>query len=214
MHHREEGPRYNSKQTNIERNSYENLILLCGRHHTIIDGDPETYTVEKLLKFKEDHQNKEFPLIRMDIEEVAEALFKNYQTFIFANKGSSVSVNSPSVIRADSVKVLPKKTKIIKAPALDSIAADAKKASYILYLIDRYQLAQKLDKEKVGRRKYMLIYSAIKSSFGSKWDALHVSKFESLVELLKKRIDNTKVGRVRKNRDQKFYSTFEEHNQK
>ena len=31
------GPRFDPKQTKEERNRYENLLLLCGSHHDIID---------------------------------------------------------------------------------------------------------------------------------------------------------------------------------
>ncbi len=37
-------------------NRYENLILLCPNHHKTIDRQPETYTVEALLKMKESHE--------------------------------------------------------------------------------------------------------------------------------------------------------------
>ncbi len=30
--------------------AYDNLILLCDEHHKLIDGQPNTYTVEKLVQ--------------------------------------------------------------------------------------------------------------------------------------------------------------------
>jgi len=53
-----DGPRYDASQTNEERNSYENLIAMCKPHHTIIDHEDtrNEYPVERLLKFKEDHE--------------------------------------------------------------------------------------------------------------------------------------------------------------
>ena len=39
-------------------NIYENLILLCPTHHTLIDKAPELYTADLLLKYKENHENK------------------------------------------------------------------------------------------------------------------------------------------------------------
>ncbi len=35
------GPRYDPEQTAEERHGYENLVLLCANHHTIIDDDPD-----------------------------------------------------------------------------------------------------------------------------------------------------------------------------
>ena len=53
------GPRYNSNQNPLERNSGNNLIMLCGRHHDIIDYDVETYSVERLHEMKATHENKQ-----------------------------------------------------------------------------------------------------------------------------------------------------------
>jgi hypothetical protein len=39
------GPRCDANQTAAERHGYDNLILLCGTHHTVIDDDEEAYTV-------------------------------------------------------------------------------------------------------------------------------------------------------------------------
>ncbi len=33
------GPRYDSLQTEEQRHEYDNLILLCGRHHKLIDTE-------------------------------------------------------------------------------------------------------------------------------------------------------------------------------
>lgn len=49
-------PRGKSNLTKKERDSYYNLILLCPNHHTLIDKNPEDYTVEKLHLFKDQHE--------------------------------------------------------------------------------------------------------------------------------------------------------------
>ena len=49
-------PRYDPSQTNEERHAFENLLLMCQRHHDIIDFDVETYTVEKLQEIKQQHE--------------------------------------------------------------------------------------------------------------------------------------------------------------
>ena len=51
-----EGSRYDSAQSSNERDSYQNLILLCPTHHTIVDNDIGSYTVERLLEIKSDHE--------------------------------------------------------------------------------------------------------------------------------------------------------------
>jgi len=49
------GPRGDSYLTSGERDSYDNLILLCKNHHKIIDDQPNKYTVDFLHKIKKEH---------------------------------------------------------------------------------------------------------------------------------------------------------------
>lgn len=49
--------RYDSNMPDEERNSYDNLIFLCVRCHTVIDKQVNTYTVDLLHKIKSDHEN-------------------------------------------------------------------------------------------------------------------------------------------------------------
>lgn len=52
--------RYDTNQSDIERDDYNNLILLCPTHHTIIDRkeNEATYTVESLHQMKSSHEKK------------------------------------------------------------------------------------------------------------------------------------------------------------
>ena len=50
------GPRYDPDQTEEERHAFGNLLLLCPYHHEVIDYDVETYTVERLLQIKLEHE--------------------------------------------------------------------------------------------------------------------------------------------------------------
>ena len=52
------GPRYNPITTLEQKNSADNLILLCSRHHKIIDLCPKKYTVEQLKEFKYNHEQQ------------------------------------------------------------------------------------------------------------------------------------------------------------
>lgn len=56
----EDGPRYNPNLTNEEVNSYDNLILLCPTHHTLIDSKAEeiNYSVSYLKEMKKYHENQ------------------------------------------------------------------------------------------------------------------------------------------------------------
>ena len=51
----ETGPRGKSTLIEQERDKYSNLILLCQKHHKIIDDHESVYPVEKLLEIKQQH---------------------------------------------------------------------------------------------------------------------------------------------------------------
>jgi len=51
-----DAPRYDSMQTEEERNSYENLIYLCPTHHTLIDKQEIDFSVEILCNMKISHE--------------------------------------------------------------------------------------------------------------------------------------------------------------
>ena len=48
--------RHDPNMTEEELNDYDNLILLCPKHHDIVDKDEDTYSVKKLKKMKKDHE--------------------------------------------------------------------------------------------------------------------------------------------------------------
>src|SRR5271166_211582 len=48
--------RYDPGQTEDDRQSFDNLIVMCPIHHDVIDADSEVYTVEALLKIKAEHE--------------------------------------------------------------------------------------------------------------------------------------------------------------
>lgn len=65
----EGGARYDPLQTAAERHDYENLILLCGRHHDVIDDDPDAYTVGYLHKLKLQHEQSATTLSEDQVRE-------------------------------------------------------------------------------------------------------------------------------------------------
>lgn len=52
------GARYNSDTTIEEKNAENNLILLCARHHKIIDTHPHEFTAEYLREMKQAHEQQ------------------------------------------------------------------------------------------------------------------------------------------------------------
>jgi CBASS immunity sensor of nucleotide second messenger signals/HNH endonuclease len=59
----EGGPRGRGDGRPVDINNVENLMLLCGPCHKLIDRvEPQNYTVETLRKFKEEHESRVFEL--------------------------------------------------------------------------------------------------------------------------------------------------------
>ncbi len=52
------GPRFNTSQTDEERFMFENLILFCPTHHSLVDKDSKTYSVNVLRQFKDKVKSK------------------------------------------------------------------------------------------------------------------------------------------------------------
>ena len=83
--------RYDILQSEIERDSYNNLILLCPTHHTLIDKseNEETYSVEFLHEMKIEHESNISNRLNVekysDIEQLKDQisiyLAENYQAW-------------------------------------------------------------------------------------------------------------------------------------
>ena len=66
----EPGPRANPNLTLQQRNSYQNLILLCATHHALVDRQPNTYTVAELRKWKNFQETRHKEYLRRTMAEV------------------------------------------------------------------------------------------------------------------------------------------------
>lgn len=81
------GPRYDALQTPEDRHGYDNLILLCANHHTVIDDDEDAYTIERLTKMKRDHELCTSPMKNKQIELGAQLLIDQDVTTINQSGG-------------------------------------------------------------------------------------------------------------------------------
>lgn len=205
------GPRYDASQTDDERNSFGNLILLCSRHHTIIDSEIELYPADVIKKFKKEHEQQSVVGISPLTEFASKILLENYQYIVIHSNSGQVVINSPGAIQAKTVNIKSQKVKAVYPIPEGAVSGVLEMNSYVEYLIRKYKDFQKQDVSKQDNYKYMAIYNAIKREFGTKWQLLPASSFESLVVFLKKKIDNSRVGRIRKKSGQKSYHSYSEH---
>lgn len=207
------GPRYDPTVTEEAVHAFENLILLCERHHKIVDWNTPTYTRDFLREMKAAHERNGNIEITLQDARQADRLLKSYLS-IHAEPHAKVMVNSPGGIQAEKVTIINRKKKISVSPHPDSIAADLSKRGYVKYLIDRYNRFQQADKTKEGKGKYTVIYNAIKGKFGAKWDEVPQAYFENLSAYLQHRILMTILGRNLNARGQRCFSSYEEWLQK
>lgn len=205
------GPRYDPMQSESERHAASNLLLLCGRHHTLIDAEPTTYTVQKLTELKRLHEQGGIAELSPSGAKAAARLLENYTNVVIHSNTGQVAIQSPGAIQANTITLKTTKAKLAVAPPSGSIAEDRAMMSYTKYLIDRYQEFQKADTTKPGRFKYMAIHAALKRQFKGDWKLLSSSRFTEVVTFLQRRINNTMLGRINKSRGTHNYHGFEEH---
>jgi hypothetical protein len=116
-------PRYDPNQMEDERESCENRILLCPTHHTEIDSDPETWTVESIEQMKADHEqqvsrNRQFPMLMNDISKLVQK-FQTPEDVLDLSVMDDEDSESIKIVRVDAskeggintnIKVLPGQT--------------------------------------------------------------------------------------------------------
>ncbi len=131
-------------------------------------------------------------------------------------RGDSYAVyannNKNSVIGNNITIKTPKKLNVKKGPIQDTIGSNTYLKNYVKRLIDRYHEFKKVNTDAEGEKMiYPLIYDAIKREIGFKWDETPNERFEDLCMYLQNRIDNTILGKNRKARGMKNYSTYKEY---
>jgi hypothetical protein len=86
------GPRYDASQTDVQRQAFENLILMCGVHHKIIDDDEDAYTVEYLTRRKAEHEAAASPMDNGEAGRVAQLLIQ--QTVSSTGQSGGITANT------------------------------------------------------------------------------------------------------------------------
>jgi hypothetical protein len=197
------GPRYNPSQTEEEREDFSNLILLCKRHHKIVDDTPALYTVENLQKMKAAHTMSGNVEV-MPIDAIrADLLLKSYIIQVQGNVTVG-SIHAESVTFKGSKRVRPKLT-----PPPNVVAGSASHRRYMAHLIKRYQ---EFASKQPGREfKFPAIHAAIKKEFGTTWEWVPLNRFESFAAFIQSKIDGTILGKLNRRKGTKSYSLFEEY---
>ena len=205
------GPRYDPDQTRDERNAAANLVLMCGRHHKIIDTETQTFTVARLQSIKRAHEEKGVAEISPAAARVAQQLQANCGNVSIVGNSGNVAIQSPGAIQTQTLTI---KNTRAKGPSIQppptSLGAAQVKVAYCQHLIDRYQDYQKADKTGKGDYKFMAIHQALKRKFGTSWKLLGEDRFGDVAAFLQQRIDAAIIGKLNRAKGRPNYSPFEE----
>ncbi len=195
------GPRYDAKQSEEDRHSFSNLVLMCSRHSKIIDTDPKLYTVEWLHERKNIHEREgwiEFPSRHRS---TPEHLLENYR-LVYIEAYKDVIIHKPQKVvfpRNRSPKIIPEGV----------IAGNSDKRGYIMYLVKRYHEFARHDRTDYN---YTVLHGLILRDFGKKIDHISLDLFNKLAEYLQGLIDNdTRAGNRNKREGIRSYRSFEEY---
>lgn len=203
------GPRYDKDQSEKDRHDFDNLILLCRRHHTLIDDQSEIYTPEVLNEIKSIHENSFGQTEKSQDGVFAKLLIKQYLNNSVVNNSGNVAINSPGAIQAHTINVKTTKEKLSVNPPPGTIGADQDATRYTLHLITRYNEFASADKTRKTKFSYGAISKNIESNFGAQWRLLPIEKKYLVFEYLQTRILKTRQARINTSKGYPSFSSYE-----
>jgi hypothetical protein len=174
-------------------NERSNLILTCASCHDKIEAG--LITLSNVLKAK------------ATMRRATTSTRKPAATA--AVPGNVVNFRGPNlgVVANQVTMTTPRRPRLV--PPAGVLATDADRRAYVLYLIKRYLKFKEADVK--GAMKHAIIYKTIEREFGCTWEFVPLLRFDDLVTLLQRRIDETKLGRNQRARGERRYSTYPEY---
>ena len=203
------GPRFDATQTEEARHAYDNLILLCRRHHKVVDSESGNYPVDALAAIK---AIREAQLGRpeRDIDTAFAKLLINAMPRVeISNNSGHVVLDSPGAIVAGTVNMRGR----AKAPKFQTppgtIGADQDATRYVHYLIKRYNEFASADTSRATKFAHGAISKNIEARFGASWRELSMQSFTEVCQYLQDRISKTRVAKSNAAKGHRSFSTFE-----
>ncbi|MFZ2523845.1 MAG: HNH endonuclease signature motif containing protein [Candidatus Ferrigenium altingense] len=204
------GPRYDENQSDADRHSIENLVLLCRRHHKVVDTEYKMYTVDVLSEIKAIHETVAGrPEIPTD-SVFAKLLLNAYNQITIVDNAGNVAINSPGVIQGKVINFKTTKKKIVVTAPSGTIGGDGNAARYVQYLISRYNEFASKDTTRTTRFSFGALSKNIASNFGSEWKFIPIERSNELFAYLQERILKTKLARINKGKGYRAFSTYED----
>jgi len=203
------GPRYNAAQTPHERDGYENLILLCGEHHKVVDASPEQWTSPNLTAIKDIRESLCGRAERSEDGFAAKKLIERYASVHIAGNSGNISINSPGSIQAQTVSIRTNR-KIVFSPPPGTVGADQDASRYIQYLISRYNKFASQEPSRKTKFNYGVISRNIADKFGAEWRLLPLARSNTVFEYLHARIRKTRLAKNNSAVGKRSFASYEE----
>lgn len=90
--------RYETTMPDADRNKHENLILICPSCHKKIDDQPNTYTIEKLVEIKQNHEQWIIESTRSEMTNITFAELRVVTKYLMSGqetRGDSLTLITP-----------------------------------------------------------------------------------------------------------------------
>ena len=195
-------------------NSEANLVLLCHKHHKVVDAMPRKYDVRWLKEVKRRHELQGIVDIspaqaqsaRLMLAEMAETApqrtYNNSHHFEAADNAiQNITINR---ISGRGKKSVP------SVPPTGTIGCDPAKRSYVSHLYNRLiDFKSKIPKYNTTKAS-SIVARNISKLFGATWTNVPLSRYDGIVAYLQAEIDKTPIGRKNSARGAKNYSSYDE----
>jgi len=212
MHARSKGgPRFEATQSEQERHAFDNLILLCRRHHKIIDAEPDIYSVEVLQEMKANQTARYGRSEEVNDSIYAKLLLNAKRKMEISNNSGNVVIDSPGAIVGRTVNVKTSRSSVQIQPSAGTVGADLDASRYIQHLISRYNEFASKEPTRAAKFSYGAISKNIERIFRSQWKLLPMTDFAELCAYLQARIDKTRIAKLNASKGRSSYSSFEKY---
>lgn len=205
-----QGPRFDESLAEADLHSFENLILLCPNHHSVVDGQPKRFTIDVLERMKADHESKLGRSERGEDIFSARILLRELERFEANGNLGNIVVNSPGAVVTQTVIVKSARKAVRVEPPPGTIGADQEASRYVQYLISRYNKYASAEKDRARPFNFGVISRTIETKFRAPWRLLSVGDFAALSQYLQQRISKTRIGKLNAARGDRSFSSFED----
>ena len=208
------GPRFDATQSEADRHAFDNLILLCRRHHKIVDAEPDLYSVDALQEIKAIQEAQLGRPEQATDAFYAKILLNAARRLEINNNSGNVVVDSPGTIVGSAVHVKASRRAVKIAPPAGTIGANQDASRYVQHLISRYNEFASKEPSRAMKFSYGAISKNVEHKFGAPWRVVSMKDFDDLCWYLQGRIKRTRQAKSNAAKGWPSFSSFEEFKQK